>query len=200
MKLPLIRLTFEFEPETGNKRMLASEFKKSVLPLSSKLLRFAIHLTQDEEEARDAIQDIFLKLWQKKESLDRVENIEAFAMQMTRNRCLDLLRSKNSTFNGNQRLKQEKEEHQNLQREIELSETASLIKKLISRLPDIQQTVMFLRDVEQYEFEEIARITEMNVNAIRVVLSRARKKVRDELLKQQQYGTGNHQIQTAEIL
>ena len=67
-------------------------------------------------------------------------------------------------------------------------------------MPDIQQTVMFLRDVEQYEFEEIAKITEINVNAIRVALSRARKKVREELFKQQQYGTGNHQIQTAEIL
>ncbi len=200
MLLQVIRLTFEFEPETGNKRMLPSEFKKSVLPLSNKLLRFALHLIQDEEEARDAIQDIFLKLWQKRESLDQVENMEAFAMRMTRNRCLDLLRSKNAMTIGNHRLKQEKEEYQNLQREIELSETALLIKKLISQLPDIQQTVMFLRDVEQYEYEEIAKITEMNVNAIRVVLSRARKKVREELFKQQQYGTGSHQIQTAEIL
>jgi RNA polymerase sigma-70 factor (ECF subfamily) len=196
----VIRLTFENGPENRNRWMLPSEFKKSVLPLSNKLLRFALHLTQDEEEARDVIQDIFLKLWQKKESLDQVGNIEAFAMRMTRNRCLDLHRSKSAMINGNERLKLEKEEHQNLQVEIELSETASLIKKLISQLPDIQQTVMFLRDVEQYEFEEIAQVTEMNVNAIRVTLSRARKKVRDELFKYQQYGTGNHQVQTAEIL
>lgn len=198
MKLRLIRLTFEFEPERN--RMLASEFKKSVLPLSNKLLRFALYLIQDEEEARDAVQDIFLKLWQKRDSLDRVENIEAFAMRMTRNRCLDLLRSRNAAIIGNQRLKKVQEEYQNLQKEIELSESASMIKKLISQLPAIQQTIMFLRDVEQYEYEEIAKITEMNVNAIRVVLSRARMKVREELFKQQQYGTGSHQIQIAEIL
>jgi RNA polymerase sigma factor (sigma-70 family) len=180
--------------------MLPSEFKRSVLPLSSKLLRFSLHLVQDEEEARDVVQDIFLKLWQKRESLGGVENMEAFAMRMTRNRCLDLLRSKNAATVGNQRLKQEKKEYQNLQKEIELSESALLIRKLISQLPDIQQTVMFLRDVEEYEYEEIAKITEMNVNAIRVVLSRARKKVREELFKHQEYGTGSHQIHPAEIL
>jgi RNA polymerase sigma-70 factor (ECF subfamily) len=180
--------------------MLTSEFKKAVLPLSSKLLRFALHLMQDEEEARDVIQDIFLKLWQKRDSLERVDNIEAFAMRVTRNRCMDLLRSKQVMSNSHEQLKRGKEAYQNLQEEIELSETALLIRKLIRQLPDIQQTVMFLRDVEQYEFEEIARVTDINVNAIRVILSRARKKVRDELLKQQQYGTGNHQMQTAEIL
>jgi len=126
--------------------------------------------------------------------------MEAFAMRMTRNRCLDLMRERSSAANGNLRLVKQKKDHfQNLQDEIELSETALLIRKLISLLPDIQQTVMYLRDVEQYEFEEIAKITEMNVNAIRVVLSRARKKVREELLKQQHDGTGNHQRQTAEL-
>lgn len=179
--------------------MLPSEFQKMVLPLSSKLLHFALHLIQDEEEARDAVQDVFLKLWQKKESLDRVDNLEAFAMRMTRNRCLDLVRSKQTIINGNKRLQTGRGEQKNLQREIELSEEARLVKELISRLPDVQKTVMLLRDVEQYEFEEIAKITELNINAIRVILSRARKKVRDDLFKQQQYGNGSHQIQTAEI-
>lgn len=199
MKFRLVRLTFEYEPKQ-NQRMLPSEFKRSVLPLSNKLLCFALHLIQDEEDARDAVQDVFLKLWQKRDSLDLIENMEAFAMRMTRNRCLDLLRERSSAANGNLRLvRQKKDNFHNLQDEIELSETALLIRKLISLLPDIQQTVMYLRDVEQYEFEEIAKITEMNVNAIRVVLSRARKKVREELLKQQHDGTGNHQRQTAEL-
>jgi len=180
--------------------MLASEFKTKVLPLHKKLLRFALHLTQDEEEARDVIQDVFLKLWQKKDSLEKVENIEAFAMRMTKNRCFDLFRSRRSIPVADEKLKLRKEEHRNLQMEIELTEAALLIRKLINQLPDVQKTVMFLRDVEQYEFEEIAKVTDMNVNAIRVILSRARKKVRDELMKQQQYGTGSHQAQTAEIL
>ncbi|WP_423126600.1 RNA polymerase sigma factor [Gaoshiqia sp. Z1-71] len=179
--------------------MLASEFKTTILPLGNKLLRFATQLLNDEDEARDITQDVFLKLWQKRDTLDKVENIEAFAMRMIRNRCLDLFRSKRSIPVEDEKLKKQTDEQQNLQTEIELSETARLIRRLISRLPDIQRTVMHLRDVEQYEYEEIATLTKLNVNAIRVTLSRARKKVRDELIKQQLYGTGNHQKQAAEI-
>ena len=47
----------------------------------------------DEDEARDVVQDVFLKLWQRKETLEEIENIEAFAMRMTRNRCLDVIRA-----------------------------------------------------------------------------------------------------------
>ena len=66
--------------------MVAKDFKTSVLPVSNKLLRFATHFLRDEDQARDVVQDVFLKLWQRKETLDDVENIEAFAMRMTRNR------------------------------------------------------------------------------------------------------------------
>ncbi len=179
--------------------MLASEFKSTVLPLSNKLLRFATQLLKDEDEARDIVQDIFLKLWQKRDSLEQVENMEAFAIRMTRNRCLDVFKSKKAIPTEDEKLKLKSEEHKNLQQEIELSETALIIRKLISKLPDIQRTVMHLRDIEQYEYEEIAQITDLNVNAIRVNLSRARKKVRDELVKHQQYETGNHQTQASKV-
>ena len=180
--------------------MLASEFKTTVLPLSDKLLRFASQMTKDEEQARDVIQDVFLKLWQKKESLEEIENMEAFAMRMTRNRCLDLYRTKRLIPTEDEKLQFSREESKNLQQEIEFSETAFIIKKLISQLPDLQRTIMHLRDIEQYEYEEIAKITDQNINTIRVNLSRARKKVRDELIKQQQYEIGTYQTNTEKIL
>ena len=180
--------------------MLAKEFKTSVLPLSNKLLRFAVQFTKNEEEARDVIQDVFLKLWQKRQTLEKVENIEAFAMRMTRNRCLDLFRAKRSVPVEEEELKRHREEKQDMQLEVELSETAVLIKELINELPDLQKKVMYMRDIEQLEYEEIAKITELNINAIRVNLSRARKKVRDELLKKQAYGLEGNQTKTAFIL
>lgn len=167
--------------------MLASEFKTKVLPLSNKLMRFATQLLHDEEQARDTIQDVFLKLWQKKDSLREVENMEAFAMRMTRNRCLDLFKAKKPVLAEDYFLKRNSTESRDLQNEIELSESALLVRKLIGNLPDIQRTVMQLRDIEQYEYEEIAHMTDMTVNTIRVNLSRARKKVRDELIKRE-YG------------
>ena len=74
--------------------MVAKDFKTKVLPVSNKLYRFAARLLSNEDEARDVVQDIFLKLWQKRNGLGEIKNIEAFAMRMTRNRCLDMLRAR----------------------------------------------------------------------------------------------------------
>ena len=76
--------------------MVARDFKTTVLPVSKKLLRFATHFLKDEDEAHDVVQDVFLKLWQKRDTLGEIENIEAFAMRMTRNRCLDVIRANES--------------------------------------------------------------------------------------------------------
>lgn len=160
-----------------------SEFKTTVLPLSKKLLRFAVRFMKDEDQARDVIQDIFLKLWQKKDELNQIENVEAFAMRMTRNRCLDILRANKVVPIDVETDRKMKQETINVHSQIELNEAAGQVKTLINQLPDLQQKVMQLRDIEQLEYEEIAERTGLQVNAIRVNLSRARKKVRDEFLK-----------------
>jgi RNA polymerase sigma factor (sigma-70 family) len=79
-----------------------------------------------------------------------------------------------------------KEKTVDVHSKVELGESANQIKTLISRLPDIQRTVMHLRDIEQLTYEEIEEATDIKVNAIRVNLSRARKKVRDEFIKMNQ--------------
>jgi RNA polymerase sigma-70 factor (ECF subfamily) len=74
------------------------------------------------------------------------------------------------------------------------------VKQIIAGLPDLQRTIIHLRDIEQLEYEEIATATEMNVNAIRVNLSRARKKVRDEILKIQNYGITANTYSASKVL
>lgn len=179
--------------------MLPKEFKTLVLPLSNKLLNFAIKLLQDEDTARDVTQEVFLKLWQTRERLNKVENIEAFAMRMIRNKCFDMHRSKRS-FSINDKMVEVKDEAEHyLDHDLELSEDARLIKKLIKQLPDLQQKVIQMRDLQQLEYDEIAEITGLKINAIRVNLSRARKKIKDELLKQHGYGLERNQENTAKI-
>lgn len=163
--------------------MVARDFKTSVLPVSKKLLRFATHFLKDEELARDVVQDVFLKLWQKRDTIDEIENIEAFAMRMTRNRCLDVLRNNKVVPIDEETDRRLKAETVDVHSKVELSETASQIARLIKRLPELQRNVMQLRDIEQLSYDEIAEVTGLQINAIRVNLSRARKKVRDEFLK-----------------
>jgi RNA polymerase sigma-70 factor (ECF subfamily) len=72
--------------------------------------------------------------------------------------------------------------------QVEDSDSLSWVEKVINQLPEQQRLIIQLRDVEQYEFEEIAKILEMNETAIRVALSRARKTVRTFMLKTHDYG------------
>ena len=163
--------------------MIAKDFKTRVLPMSSKLLRFCTHFLNDEEVAKDVVQDLFLKLWQKRRDLADIENMEAFTMRMARNKCLDYIRANKTTSIEGEVNRKLEEKTTDVHSSFELSESAERIKKLIHKLPDVQRLVMQLRDLEHYTYDEIAEASGLKVNAIRVNLSRARKKVRDEFLK-----------------
>lgn len=180
--------------------MLARDFKTDVLPLSGKLLRFARQILQNEEEAKDVLQDIYLKLWQKRDDLQKIENMEAFALRMTRNRCLDVIRGRRTVSMEAVKTLTFREEEGQASDHTEMTDSARLVKQIIAGLPDLQRTIIHLRDVEQMEYEEIADATQLNVNAIRVNLSRARKKVRDEILKIQNYGITENQHTAAKVL
>ncbi len=119
-------------------------------------------------------------------------------MQMTKNRCLDIIRER--------KVKQVvttekviKSDNTDVHLQIELSESAGLIKKLVNTLPDLQRKIMQLRDIEQFTYDEIAEMTDLQMNAIRTNLSRARKKVRDEFLKLNDHGNHENKSVTAEI-
>lgn len=163
--------------------MVASDFKKKVLPVSRKILRYAGYMLNSEDESRDIVQDVFLKLWQKREELDKIENIEAYALRMTHNRCLDIIKSNRHLSIEKETGTKLKEADSDISLELELNESAAIIKKLIKRLPQVQRIVMELRDIDQMSYEEISNITNLSLNTIRVNLSRARKRVRDEFLK-----------------
>jgi RNA polymerase sigma-70 factor (ECF subfamily) len=70
---------------------------------------------------------------------------------------------------------------------MEYTDMAGLIKRIVEVLPEQQRSILHMRDIEEMEFEQIADIMDMNINAVRVNLSRARKKVRDTVLKIQGY-------------
>lgn len=180
--------------------MLAKDFKRDVLPISNKLLRYALHILQNEEEAKDVLQDIFLKLWQKRDELSAIENLEAFAMRMIRNRCLDVIRGRRTVSVETIRKADLPEEGECEPNHLEDADSVVLVKRIIAGLPELQRVIIQLRDIEQLGYEEIAEVTQLNVNAIRVNLSRARKKVRDEILKFQNYGIRANTTLASEIL
>jgi len=67
--------------------------------------------------------------------------------------------------------------------QLERKNTTEILQKIIENLPPLQQAIIRMKDMEEYEVEEIAEITGTNIDAVRVNLSRARKKVREEYIK-----------------
>jgi RNA polymerase sigma factor (sigma-70 family) len=164
------------------------------LTFKNKLYRLANWLLGDTEEAADAVQETYIKLWKMNHQREKYHNTEALAMTITKNYCLDQLKSKRWKTISFDKSKHAPNMpiHNNTQTKVELDEAQNMIKLFVSQLPQQQQIVMQLRDVEQMEFEEIEAITGMNQNAIRVNLSRARKTIRQQLTNQYSYEyTGN---------
>lgn len=167
--------------------MTQTEFLNIVMPFKDKVFRLAKRLLVSREEAEDATQEIILKLWKNQEKISDYKNIEAFSMTMTKNFCLDKLKSKQA-----QNLKivhSNYEDHNvSLQKEVEVNDSLEWVSRIMADLPEQQKMVVQLRDIEQYDYDEIAKMLDMNQTAVRVALSRARKTIREKLTSTHNYG------------
>ncbi|MDT0690249.1 sigma-70 family RNA polymerase sigma factor [Salegentibacter sp. F188] len=167
--------------------MTQQDFLSKINPARDKMYRLALRLLVSKEAAEDATQEVMMKLWDRKQKIKEYANVEAYAMTVTKNYCLDQLKLK---YNNNLRIVHQNYESDTIsvQREMEVKDELSWVDRIIKELPEQQQVIFQLRDVEQYEFEEISKIVGMECTAIRVALSRARKKIREGLTKKHDYG------------
>ena len=158
------------------------QFNTQILSLSDRLFRLAKSILRNAEAAQDAVQDLNMKLWEKRSALDEIENMPAFTMKSMRNLCLDTIR-------------QQREEDElpveieftepNPYQQTEQKDLVKRIRDMIDDLPELQRTVIRMRDVEGMELSEIADITSLSENAVTVNLSRARQKIREKIIYEQ---------------
>lgn len=166
--------------------MDAERFKKEFLPFHRKLYHIAYQLLENESDAEDLIQEAYMKLWNKRKELTAIINPEAFSVTLVKNMCYDLLRSgKYNITKQALELTIVSDEYQT--DSLELKDDARQVKCIISQLPKQQQQIVMLRDMKDYSFEEIEKITGLNAINIRVLLSRARKKIREQFIKMNDY-------------
>ena len=173
--------------------MELKEFKITVLPLRAKLLNYARKLTDEPEDAEDAVQEVLLKLWNKRLELEQYRSIEAFAMTLTHNICIDMWRCKRND-NLSLDIVQAASPTGTPERLLEIKDEIRLMHEIIHSLPNLQRTIMQMKDIEGYETDEIAEITGCGPEAIRSNLSRARKKVRDVYLRTIQERKESHYV------
>jgi RNA polymerase sigma-70 factor (ECF subfamily) len=158
-------------------------FNHLLAHLRPKLYRFALAYTKRADEAEDVVQEVGVRLWERRGELHALRSVEAYAMSAVRHRCLDYIRSPRSQANELMEACDAVHE-QTPHRKLELADMAAYARRLAAQLPELQQAVLRLRDIEGYELEEVAEMLGMNEGAVRSNLSRARQKLREALLKQ----------------
>lgn len=161
--------------------MDADSFKRQFLPLHPKLFRIACALVENKADAEDILQEAYYKLWNRRNELTDIQNPEAFCVTLVKNLCLDFLRSPRAN-----RHEEDVAEAVTLSaglspdEELERQDQLKHIRRLIGRLPENQRQVLRLRGIEDCSMDEIEQITGLSAVNIRVLLSRARKTIREQ--------------------
>lgn len=167
--------------------MELQDFKIKVLPVRDRLYRIALKMLGSVEEAEDTLQDVMIRLWDKRAQLDAYNSVEALAVTATKNLCLDKLKSKK---HKNQLDVQEMDLDSGFaspHRIMEIGDSMDTMNEVFSQLPSQQRLLITLRDIEGFSYQEISEQTGLEINNIRVGLSRARKKAKENYLKIENY-------------
>jgi RNA polymerase sigma-70 factor (ECF subfamily) len=163
--------------------MDAVQFKTEVFCWKDLLYRLALRLLNNASEAEDAVQHIMMKMWQRKDELDGIENLRAFVIKALQNDCLNRLKKKQTIIRHHGQF----EKMQSLSTEILQGNIIALIKGEINKLPEKQRMVIHLCDVEGFDTKEIAALLDIDEGAVRTNLSRARQKIKMQIIKLQEY-------------
>lgn len=163
-------------------------FRDDVLPLKNKIFRLALRVTLNRAEAEDIVQDVLIRVWNRRDELGDVESIEAYSLTVCRNLALDRAEKK-----GNSNLALDEAplplssdalpDQQLIQRE-----RLQMVERFFNTLPPSQRMVMQLRDVEGKSYKEIAEITGQSEEQVKVNLFRARRSIRLQIEKVEAYG------------
>lgn len=166
--------------------MDAESFKKEFLPYHRKLYCVAYRLLENADDAEDLVQEAYLKLWDKRDGLSAVSSPEAFSVTLVKNMCFDLLRS-GKYLSSRQTVDLTAVREMPQTDNLEARDEVRQVKEIITRLPEQQQRIVNLRDVKGCSYEEIEQMTGLNPTNVRVLLSRARKRIREEFNKWNNY-------------
>jgi len=168
--------------------MTSSEFINAILPLKNKMFRFAMSFLKMQAEAEDVVQDVMIKCWETIKDPNSIDNMEAFGMTLIRNKSLDKLKKKGRNYlQVNEVFDLASSGLSPDEKAIE-SDTVGRIKTLMNNLPEAQRSVVILRDIEGFSYDEIAKIQGITLQSVKVNLHRGRKKIREQLIQIESYG------------
>lgn len=165
-------------------------FASDVLPIKDILYRLALRITLSREEAEDIVQDTLIKVWNRRDSWDAIESMEAFALTICRNLALDRMRlhdNRNASLDDESQGERPDSASNPLERTVQ-REKVAIVKSLVDNLPEKQRSCMQLRDFEGKSYKEIAGVLGITEDQVKVNIFRARQTIKQQFLEYDNYG------------
>jgi len=153
--------------------------------MKDKLYRLALRLLQNVQEAEDVVQETMIRIWGKREEWGQWQSLEAYCMISVRNSCLDRLRKQQLRPAGEEKawniISPDKDPHEKMM----AKEAFIQIRKCMDELPQNQQLVIQLREIEGFSYNEIAEVLDMSLDQVKVNLFRARNAIKRSIIKEE---------------
>ena len=183
-----IAVTFPYLPRLAIDMSL-KDFTHKVLCCQNKLYRFALRMLGSAQEAEDIVQEVMLQMWDRRQDISNLNNVEAWCMRIVKNRSLDALKARRNQKHAQVEEEVLAEYTPDPQRQAEVSDTMEIMHKLIGQLPEKQRMLIHLREVEGHSYQEIAQIMDISLSQVKVNLFRARNNLKEKLLYLESFGT-----------
>lgn len=147
--------------------MNVTEYNQAVDLYSDNVFRFILKNIRDEERARDIVQDSYEKLWRNAENVNS-EKVKSYLFTTAYHTMIDVLRKeKRQTYMEDYQIPEDVHDEQ-------YSDLKEILNEAVKRLPEIQRTVILLRDYEGYSYKEIGDVTSLSEAQVKVYIYRAR--------------------------
>jgi RNA polymerase sigma-70 factor (ECF subfamily) len=169
-------------------------FRNDILPLKNQLYRLALRITLNSAEAEDIVQETMIKVWNRRDSWQDIDNIEAFCFTVCRNLALDSIKKHG---NQNESLGEGQAEQPDLgtnpsEQAIE-HDQLDIVRQIVDSLPEKQRSCIQLRDFEGKAYKDIAQILDITEEQVKVNIFRGRQTIKQRFQEMEDYGLGGRE-------
>lgn len=154
------------------------QFKERVIPLNNRIYGICLSILGNPHEAKDCVQDVYVKLWANRGILSEIRSLEAYITTVAKNQCFDRIRLRKDTVAIDKVAARADQSTEHIDQEYS-DPRLERLNIALNQLPELQRQVFNLRDIEHMEFEEIGTKMGISPENVRVTLSRARKRIRE---------------------
>jgi RNA polymerase sigma factor, sigma-70 family len=166
-------------------------FRTDILPLKNQLYRLALRITLNTAEAEDIVQETLIKVWNKRDTWDQIDNIEAFCFTVCRNLSLDSIKRHD---NQNKTLDDKGGDHIDLSndpsRQTIVNDQMNMVRQIVDSLPEKQRSCIQLRDFEGKTYKDIALVLGISEEQVKVNIFRGRQTIKQRFEKLDNFEKG----------